>query len=619
MVLNERSNNMKSFTNHLLPAMKRVGLVSALSVLAALPLSGATRYRALLTHCDYGREQAHILLYDVFPDTWEYVRSIVHPFDGHCRVPGAAVLVGDVVYVTEWVGYDDRNAADRVSARILKYDLEGNYLGVFVDEIIDPDNKKVCRIEAITASPDGKYLYVNQPGYGNGDKCYIYRYRVSDGTGGSILGPYTSPAGPVCATSDGKTLIVVNSDNVKSGNVFVYSIDGDTFTLSRKYYKQSANCAYLDEDENLLYVCGLECGISVFDYSEYAGENPEPLFTSPATQYYPQIRKVGGELYASYMPGCRILRMSCDKANSKLTSTSVMPGSGLKLFTGTDAKCNRAYIFSDFSYEDPGAREVARYKFDEPANSSIFANSISAKYAMRSCRTQSGAAGVSGGALYFSEDYSHAVLEGSKGMLGGDYGIFMWFGCYNRTDTVGYILSNNMKSNNKGCFSLIMDCGKLNVANTLIDSIAITTDEDVLRDGKYHHIGVVKKGRKVSLWIDGVKKKSKDGPAGSLGLDDTMDFVLGGSADGHSRFMLPKSYLTICACSMGRRRMRLLWRCTMNTRMRLLLCQCLRVRNFQNTIPPSLRHTERLLRIVSHTSRHVLHRGLQSSRTATGG
>jgi hypothetical protein len=32
----------------------------------------------------------------------------------------------------------------------------------------------------------------------------------------------------------------------------------------------------------------------------------------------------------------------------------------------------------------------------------------------------------------------------------------------------------------------------------------------VLRDGKYHHIGVVKKGRAVSLYVDGVKKATKN-------------------------------------------------------------------------------------------------------------
>jgi hypothetical protein len=382
---------------------------------------------------------------------------------------------------------------------------------------------------------------VNQPGYGNGNKCYIYRYRVSDGTGGSVLGPYSSPVGPVCITSDGSTLIVANKDKVVTGNVFVYSINEDSYSLLRQYYKQNATGAYLDEGEKLLYVCGEDSGISVFDY---AAEGSDPLFTSPSTQHYAQIRKIGGELYASYIPGCRMLKMTCDKAEGKLTSVSVMPNTGLKLYTGTDEarSCARAYIFSDFSYEDSGAREIAHYKFDEPANAPVFRNSISEKYPMRSYRTQSGAVGVSGGALYFHEDCSHAILEGSRGMIGGDYGIFMWFGCNNLKDTTVNILSNNMKNNNKGRFSLMMDCGKLQVNNTLLDSISITTSEAVLRDGKYHHIGVVKKGKNVSIWIDGEKKGSKDGNVGSLGLDDTMDFVLGGTVDGHDRFMLSKSY-----------------------------------------------------------------------------
>ena len=508
------------------------GVLLAIAAFATVSAEGAVKHRALLTNSNFGRTQNQILLFDVLPTSWEYVRTVVHPMDGHCRIPGGAAYVNGVVYVTDWLGKDDRNASNRSAARILKYDIEGNYLGVLVDEIIDPAGLKVNWAEAIVASHDGNYLYVNQPGNGNSNKCYVYRYNISNGVCSAVLGPYTALQSPVCETSDGGTLIVADVTNNGSDNVFVYSVAGDTYTLGKSYCKANACSAYLDESTDRLYLSGVNSGIDVYDYGS---GSTEPL-SAGSSGHYPQIKKIGGELYASYMAGCRMLRMYHSAGSDGLSSSQIMPNTGLKIYTGID----RAFIFTDYSYEDSGAVEIAHYKFDEDPNSAVFTNSISTRWPIRSYRTQSGATGVSGGAVYFGEANSYAVIEGSRGMVGGNWGLFMWFGCNNRVDTTVNLFSNSMKEVNVGRFSLLMDCGRLVLRNTLLGAKATTVAGDVLRDGKYHHIGVVKNGKDISLYIDGVKKATVSDWC--LGLDDTMDFVIGARVDGHERFVLTNSY-----------------------------------------------------------------------------
>jgi hypothetical protein len=67
-----------------------------------------------------------------------------------------------------------------------------------------------------------------------------------------VLGPYTCPQGPVCITQDSKTLVVTDKTDNNENNVFVYSVDGDTYTLHKSYRKKNAWSAYLDEDTQWL-------------------------------------------------------------------------------------------------------------------------------------------------------------------------------------------------------------------------------------------------------------------------------------------------------------------------------------------------------------------------------
>ena len=511
--------------------IRNLVMISATAL--SLTVSAALKHCAFLTNCDNNRSASQILLFEVSSSGWQYVRTFMHPFDGHCRIPMAAVLVGDVVYVSEWCGWDDRSAANPSSARILKYDLNGRYLGVLVDEILDPNGKKVNRIESMIASHDGKYLYLCQPFNGVNNQLRFYRYKISDGTGGHILDRnFNCPYG-ISETSDGKMLFVANrhGDSADSGdNVFAYEIKEDGFERKKTYFKKKATSAYLDEETGFLYVTGYGSGISVFDFNS---NSKDPIATLNSTSTYSQVKKIDGVLYAVCWSSGTIFKLSRDKTdNSKIVGENMIHNRGVKDIYNL----NYTLMFNDFEIED-SVTEVARYKFDEPVNSPVCENSVSGDCPVRTFRAQTGAKGVSGGALCFSETCSRAILEGAQGLLGSEYGIFMWFGVKDDSQYVGHVFSNRMMGNNVGRLSLIMDQGRLRFYNGFINSIDFKVPDGapLINDGKWHHIGVVKKGNTVSLWLDGEKRVSCD--VNALGVDDAMEFTLGASHEGYDGYL----------------------------------------------------------------------------------
>ena len=548
---------------------RHAGAILALAMCAVTalphPVSGAesgegsasgVRRRVLLSNCDgTSPSQSQIMCFDIYPDSLQYVRTVVHPFDGHCRVPVAAVAAEGIVYVAEWSGQDDSATADPSHARILKYDLDGNYLGVLVDEILSPEGAKVCRLERIAASRDGRYLYVYQPGESkSGVAARFYRYATADGTGGPILTDFEfdAPSG-IDESGDGKTLFVTDQNTDTDGNVYVFAVKDDGFELVRKYYAEEARGAYLDEETGRLYVSGKR--IEAFDYKGGGNEAIASLKSELST--YTQVTKIGQELYAVRYNRGTVRRVSYNPNDgSELLCADLAPGYQTSL---KQSNLKEIYnigcvlALSECGVES-SVKEVARYTFEDDVCSASYANSISPAFPIRAVCTQSGTQGVSGKGLYFAQSRANAVIEGSGGMVGGDYGIFMWFGGKGFTASSDcYLLSNSMRDQNKGYLSLMVENGKLTLKASFISGVA---KEGVLQSGevklqdknstlftdkKYHHLGVVKKKDTISLWLDGKKVATESGV--KLGLDDTMDFVLGGSADGSGYFVIQNSYM----------------------------------------------------------------------------
>ncbi|MBR4651974.1 MAG: hypothetical protein IKO72_01315 [Kiritimatiellae bacterium] len=513
------------------------GLISVLVAAVALGISaaahGETRYRALMSNCGGSFVPGHIMLFDVNSNKWEYVRTVVHPYDGHCRIPMSAAYVNGVVYVVDYCGWNATTESGfltnpaYVSARILKYDIYGNYLGMLVDSIVDSENKKVNKLDSLVPSPDGQYLYLAQSSQynSNSKRCGVFRYKISDGNGGCVITGLNAIRGPVTFAKNGTRLYVCARD---ASTVYFYDIDGDTFTRgATTYYHNQANCAYLDESANRLYVSGYNCGVSAFDLSGDAVTASNRVIS---TGNYIQVRKVGDWVYASTFDGTCVSRID----PSTLQTATVIADKQYYLY-----KLPNFYMFNEYAVELPA--EIAHYRFDEPANSPVFTNSISSKWPIRAQYLRSGAAGVSGGAVCFTENNACGNIENSSKMLGADYGIFMWL-VTSRELKSCYLFSNRMGGQNRGRMNFdIKADGKLGFYNSFFGGdLSFKCDDPmpVITNGVWHHLGLVKNGSSVSLYIDGVKVKTQTYSASLiLGTDDSVDFTLGASAEKRSFFV----------------------------------------------------------------------------------
>ena len=77
-----------------------VCFVAAVVQSASADAASGARHRVLLSNWN-NLSQSQIMCFDLYSDSLQYVRTVVHPLDGHCRVPIAAAAIGNVVYVSE--------------------------------------------------------------------------------------------------------------------------------------------------------------------------------------------------------------------------------------------------------------------------------------------------------------------------------------------------------------------------------------------------------------------------------------------------------------------------------------------------------------------------------------
>ena len=516
--------------------MKKIigSFVLAFAVLLSMTALARTRTRVLLTTCDNGMCQTQILMFEVLEDgTWDYVRTFIHPFDGHCRIPMSACVVDGTAYVLECAGYDDRTAAAPTAARVLKYDLDGNFLGVHVPQV-KSWSTLFCSGDYLTFTPDKEWLILGSMRYCTNPS--LFKYSVASGAylpnnGNHIIGGLVG-ANNFNVTTDYTIPLTCNKYVSQSSGLNLYTNDTTTARWAQHeilYQLNGAKTAYVDESTTprRLYVGGYNAGYKVFA----EGNNTIPLKDGTSNTHISQIAKVADRMYVVQFDSANVYML--DPATLAIGAQAL--GNGVRNLYGLQ----KIYAFNAYeeTVEDM-AVEIAHWKFDEPSTSGIFTNSISSKWPIRAIKLNGGAAGVSGNSVCFNTKYARGIIKDSGKMLGSDYGVFFWI-CSERADYLTYkaILSSRLE--NDSCFWHLGFNNSTAAPWLFTKSVSSfgRTSSDVLTDGTWRHFGLVKKGTSLTFYFDGEKAGEWKDLTGLGGFDDGVDYVLGASGHQNSLFL----------------------------------------------------------------------------------
>lgn len=517
----------------------KVKMMMAVAALAYAFVADAwTKNCALLLVGTSAQDTARILKYDIHTDGWSYGGVFLNSFDGHCRVPTAVTVFGDKVYVADWCGYckgkDD--APNRPTARILQYDLDGNYVRTVNGDVRTLHDGKVCRLESLVVSPDGKSLYATMAFfYSNG---HLMKFSEETGERAWSVSGLSTPFAP-WVTGDGKTLIVPQR-NVGQKPA-VYNVSGETPVLLDKTFNNAMNTvgAFLDEDRDELYLGGYQTKTKVFKYSN--GEFLREICGTYDTMY--RLVKVDGTIYT--VEGTTIGKVRSLNADGTDANSTAMVDNLAKITQDGNATAlvSIPRLIAPYTVtRTDSAVEIAHWKFDEVANAATFTNALDGmRFPIRARAVQSGATGVSGGALYFAGNktlstYAHGVIENSSKLLGASWGVFCWIGNNAGMFTSdSCLLSTRLGGDNLQRMSLGIGAKGPMIFNYALNQINFSGSEQLVNDGKWHHVGYVKNANELAIWVDGVKRATWTEKVKSFMHETEIDYRLGMSAEEYSQ------------------------------------------------------------------------------------
>lgn len=516
--------------------MKKTVQLFGIILLSILSLSAVarTRTRILLTMCDNGGTQGQIMIFEVLDDgTLDYVRTLIHPFDGHCRIPRSACVVDGTVFVLEYAGYDNRvnggSTDSAAPARILKYDLDGNFLGVHMPGI-KTWSIPLCSGDYMTVSPDKQWLFVGCFRYFNYQMAF--RYSVETGAYISNNGnQVASGLGTISSFNVAADYTLPLSDYRTSGGLYLYTNDMATAKWAKHetlYPHTYARTGYVDDSvtPRRLYVGGYNSGYKVFEEG-----NTTPLASGQSGFHVSHIAKIGSRIYLAMFDNS-----SVDMFDSEAPSTSTR---ALQSYVSDLYGLNKCWTFNAYEEIVPDeAVEIAHWKFDEPAGSAVFTNSISSKWPIRALNLNSGAQGVSGNAICFNAKYARGVIKNSGAMLDADYGVFFWL-CARQASSLTYrsVLSSRIVGPNFWHLGFNNVPGAPWLYAKAVREHALVGSSAISLDDTWYHVGVVKKGNSITYYLNGEKTDEFTNRVGIGGFDSSVDFVLGVNASQNSNYL----------------------------------------------------------------------------------
>ena len=432
-----------------------------------------------------------ILRYDVLLGqdgnwTWKYKGEIDAAHVGSAKPRSAcATADGSVVYVA-----DD-------SKRIYIYDRDGNYQN---------DSFAIaCTPQDICLSSDGQWLYVSS--MNNGYTTHVFRYNTSTRQGSAYISSDIYQPRHIFFGEDG--LLYVCSRNANT-SIRAYDCSGSTPVLKTCYKPQYEGTVYQANGGGFLDLANRQVVIPasgankafIFDY--VAPEDATGATVTPVDAVACDLNNPFGGI--------------CLSGVNFVCAYGSMPN--VAMWNGVEKKLPRTISLEESTLRtlvnipraDPDSQLdflEARWSFDEPANSPVFRVTEGFKagqfdvYPRR--WVQSGATGVSGTGLWFDE-YSRAEFQDSKQMLPatGDFSVFFWIGFPEPSTSSQRTLLNTIDGGvNRFSIAINQDRHANKFCLFLNGGVSLYGTTNIDTDGKWHHLGVVRRGDQMELWVDG--------------------------------------------------------------------------------------------------------------------
>ena len=467
--------------------MRRMSLIlAALSASVSIGFAG-TAYKIWSIH-----ETNRILCYDLLHDrngawTWTYKGEIDASHTGSSKPRAACASPdGSVVYVA-----DD-------ARKICLYDRDGNYQ--------TNSFSIACVPQGMCISPDGAWIYVTSMNYGYNN--HVFRYDTTTQTGGVYIATGLYQPRHIFFGEDGLLYVCSRSTDANSG-IKAFDCSGETAVL-KTFYKPYFNNSllsgngggFLDLANGQVVIPSASNKAVIFDYV-----SPEDATGATVTP----TEVVASDLSNAFGGLC-LEGMNFISSYDKMPNVSTWDGVEKKFSRTISLEVSTLRGLANIPLADPDSQLnflEARWSFDEPVNSPIFRVTEGTKVGSFNAYprrwVQSGSTGVSGTGLWFGE-YSRVEFLDSKQMVPatGDFSLLFWIGFPEPLTTRQRTLMNTIDGGvNRLSIAINQDAHHHKFCLFLNGGVSLYGATDIDTDGKWHQLGLVRRGGQMELWVDG--------------------------------------------------------------------------------------------------------------------
>jgi len=426
--------------------------------------------------------------YAVTNGVWTYEKDFAAgTYGGVTAQPFGVACDGRQVYVGD-IG---------TAKRILAFELDGAYVGVLTnfDATVTP--------ECLTFDPNGRTLYMSDAFGTAGDK--IYRFNLETGEGGVLINT-TGWSGAV-AFNNPRGLAVDESGYLyvadRNAN-FLRQFSAETGAFVKNVYSVPSPQGLLyDYAEKNLLTVSTEAAYQRVHGVRSNGYYRVVFSSQAAYANSMGMAKIGTDLYYSSFGEKAVYRIDADGNRTTVVSTGLSQPGYLAVIPAYPLR------------SDDGL--TAHWRFNDAPHSLYLASSVGAPGYRRiqaKGLLQVGASGVEGGAAWFNT-YSRGEIQDSKTLIPAtnDFSAFMWMGLTNTVNSQRHFLTCN--NGQAGRCELGVDFDPASLKKLFwwhSGGVTLVSTNDV-RDGKWHHVGIVRRADNFELWLDGAVETNAVAPA----------------------------------------------------------------------------------------------------------